>query len=46
VGSAEDVARSLKKYRDLGIRYFILSDTPYLAESKRQGERLLPLLEL
>ena len=45
VGSAEDVARSLKKYEDLGIRYFILSDTPYLAESKRQGEILLPLMK-
>ena len=44
VGSAADVARSLMKYRDLGIRYFILSDTPYLSESIRQGEQLLPLL--
>lgn len=44
VGSAEDVARSLRKYRDLGITHFILSDTPYLSEIKRQGERLLPLL--
>jgi alkanesulfonate monooxygenase len=44
VGSAADVARSLRKYQDLGIRYFILSDTPYLAESRRQGTQLLPLL--
>lgn len=44
VGSAEDVARSLRKYRDLGITQFVLSDTPYLAEIKRQGEQLLPLL--
>jgi len=44
VGSAEDVAASLRKYRDLGITHFILSDTPYLAEIKRQGEQLLPLL--
>ena len=44
VGSAQDVARSLKRYEDLGIRYFILSDTPYLGESKRQGETLLPLM--
>ena len=44
VGSAEDVARALRKYRDLGISHFILSDTPYVAESKRQGDQLLPLL--
>lgn len=44
VGSAEDVARSLKKYRDLGITHFVLSDTPYLSEIRRQGEQLLPLL--
>ena len=44
VGSAEDVANSLKKYRDLGITHFVLSDTPYLPEIKRQGEQLLPLL--
>jgi alkanesulfonate monooxygenase len=44
VGSAEEVARSLRKYRALGISHFILSDTPYLREIKRQGEQLLPLL--
>lgn len=44
VGSAEDVASSLRKYRDLGITHFVLSDTPYLAEIKRQGNKLLPLL--
>lgn len=44
VGSAEEVAASLRKYRDLGITYLILSDTPYLAEIKRQGQQLLPLL--
>lgn len=44
VGSAEEVARSLQKYRALGIRTFILSDTPYLAEIERQGRLLLPLL--
>jgi alkanesulfonate monooxygenase len=44
VGSAEEVARSLRKYRDLGITHFVLSDTPYLPEIKRQGEQLLPLL--
>ena len=44
VGSAESVARSLRKYQSLGISYFVLSDTPYLAEIKRQGSQLLPLL--
>ncbi|MGV1837930.1 LLM class flavin-dependent oxidoreductase [Rhizobium rhizogenes] len=44
VGSAEDVARSLRKYEDLGITHFVLSDTPYLSEIKRQGDQLLPLL--
>jgi alkanesulfonate monooxygenase len=44
VGSAEDVAGSLRKYASLGITHFVLSDTPYLRELKRQGEELLPLL--
>lgn len=45
VGSAEDVANSLRKYRDLGVDHFVLSDTPYLAEIKRQGTDLLPLIK-
>lgn len=44
VGSAEDVARSLRRYQGLGITHFVLSDTPYLPEIKRQGDQLLPLL--
>lgn len=44
VGSAEDVARSLRKYQELGVTHFVLSDTPYLSEIKRQGNDLLPLL--
>ncbi|MEP7453462.1 LLM class flavin-dependent oxidoreductase [Phyllobacterium sp. SB3] len=44
VGSAADVASSLRKYQDLGITHFVLSDTPYLSEIKRQGNQLLPLL--
>jgi alkanesulfonate monooxygenase len=44
VGSAQDVARSLRKYQDLGVSHFVLSDTPYLPEIKRQGLQLLPLL--
>lgn len=44
VGSADDVAKSLRKYEDLGVSTFVLSDTSYLAEIHRQGEQLLPLL--
>jgi alkanesulfonate monooxygenase len=44
VGSAQDVAASLRRYQALGVSHFILSDTPYLAEIARQGEQLLPLL--
>ncbi|MFC0436980.1 LLM class flavin-dependent oxidoreductase [Kutzneria buriramensis] len=44
VGSAEDVAKSLRKYQELGVTHFVLSDTPYLPEIKRQGTQLLPLL--
>jgi alkanesulfonate monooxygenase len=44
VGSAQDVANSIEKYRALGIDTFVLSDTPYLNEIKRQGRYLLPLL--
>lgn len=44
VGSAEEVAASLRKYRALGVTHFILSDTPYLQEIRRQGNELLPLL--
>ncbi|MFX8926142.1 hypothetical protein ABTN20_20140, partial [Acinetobacter baumannii] len=34
VGSPQEVAASLKKYRELGITHFVLSDTPYLREIK------------
>ncbi|MCD0442429.1 LLM class flavin-dependent oxidoreductase [Glycomyces sp. A-F 0318] len=44
VGSAEEVAASLRKYEALGVTHFVLSDTPYLPEIRRQGDRLLPLL--
>ncbi|WP_405433504.1 LLM class flavin-dependent oxidoreductase [Micromonospora sp. NBC_00617] len=44
VGSAEDVARSLRRYQALGVTHFVLSDTPYLPEIRRQGAHLLPLL--
>jgi alkanesulfonate monooxygenase len=44
VGSPRDVAAALGKYRDLGVTHFVLSDTPYLRESTRVGDQLLPLL--
>jgi alkanesulfonate monooxygenase len=44
VGSAEDVAKSLRRYQSLGVTHFVLSDTPYLPEIRRQGSQLLPLL--
>ncbi|GCD20350.1 LLM class flavin-dependent oxidoreductase [Cellulomonas algicola] len=44
VGSPEDVAKSLRRYQDLGVTHFVLSDTPYLREIRRQGDQLLPLL--
>jgi alkanesulfonate monooxygenase len=44
VGSAQDVATSLRKYAVLGITHFVLSDTPYQREIERQGDQLLPLL--
>ena len=44
VGSPEDVAKALRKYQDLGITHFILSDTPYRDEVIRVGDQLLPLL--
>ncbi|MFI7066347.1 LLM class flavin-dependent oxidoreductase [Kribbella sp. NPDC050124] len=44
VGSAQDVAKSLRKYQDLGITHFVLSDTPYREEIIRVGDQLLPLL--
>ncbi|MEV4261753.1 LLM class flavin-dependent oxidoreductase [Kribbella sp. NPDC049584] len=44
VGSPDDVAKSLRRYRDLGVTHFILSDTPYHEETTRIGDQLLPLL--
>jgi len=44
VGSPEDVAKALRKYQDLGVTHFILSDTPYRDEVIRLGNQLLPLL--
>lgn len=44
VGSAADVAAALRKYRDLGITHFVLSDTPYRSEIARIGDQLLSRL--
>ncbi|WP_327066340.1 LLM class flavin-dependent oxidoreductase [Kitasatospora sp. NBC_01250] len=44
VGSARQVADALRKYRELGVTHFVLSDTPYKEEIARIGDELLPLL--
>jgi alkanesulfonate monooxygenase len=44
VGSAAEVAAALRRYADLGVTHFVLSDTPYLREAARVGDQLLPLL--
>ncbi len=44
VGSADEVANALQKYRSLGITDLVLSDTPYRPEIVRQGDTLLPKL--
>ncbi len=44
VGSAEDVAHALRRYQELGITHFVLSDTPYRTEIGRVGDSVLPLL--
>ena len=45
VGSAQDVAEALRRYRALGVTHFVLSDTPYKQEITRIGDQLLPLLK-
>jgi alkanesulfonate monooxygenase len=44
VGSHDEVAAALRKYADLGITHFVLSDTPYREEAVRVGDHLLPRL--
>ncbi|TQL66723.1 alkanesulfonate monooxygenase [Nocardioides albertanoniae] len=44
VGSADDVAGALKRYQDLGVTHFVLSDTPYRTEVDRVGKALIPRL--
>ena len=41
VGSHDEVAAALRKYQDLGITHFVLSDTPYRQEVVRVGDQLL-----
>jgi alkanesulfonate monooxygenase len=41
VGSPDDVAAALRKYADLGIDHFVLSDTPYRQETARVGDALI-----
>ncbi len=41
VGSAADVAAALRRYADLGVTHFILSDTPYKEETARVGDALI-----
>jgi alkanesulfonate monooxygenase len=41
VGSYDDVADALGRYRDLGVTHFVLSDTPYKEETIRVGDHLI-----
>ena len=34
----------MRRYADLGVSHFVLSDTPYKSETVRLGDQLLPLL--
>jgi alkanesulfonate monooxygenase len=44
VGCYDEVAAALRKYADLGITHFVLSDTPYREEAVRVGDELLTRL--
>jgi alkanesulfonate monooxygenase len=41
VGSPADVTAALRRYAELGIRHFVLSDTPYKHETARVGDALI-----
>jgi alkanesulfonate monooxygenase len=41
VGSPDDVTAALRGYAELGIRHFVLSDTPYQRETARVGDALI-----
>jgi alkanesulfonate monooxygenase len=44
VGSYDEVAAALRRYQELGITHFVLSDTPYKSEAARVGGGLLARL--
>jgi alkanesulfonate monooxygenase len=44
VGSPDEVAAALRRYRELGVTHFVLSDTPYRSELARVGDQLLTRL--
>jgi alkanesulfonate monooxygenase len=44
VGSYDEVAAALRRYQELGITHFVLSDTPYKSEAARVGDELLARL--
>jgi len=46
VGSPDDVTAALRRYAELGIRHFVLSDTPYKHETARVGDALIGRLDL
>ena len=46
VGSYDEVAAALRKYQDLGVTHFVLSDTPYKQEAARVGDQLLSRLRV
>ncbi len=44
VGSYDEVADALWRYRQLGVTHFVLSDTPYRDQTIEVGDNLLPRL--
>jgi alkanesulfonate monooxygenase len=41
VGSPDDVTAALRRYAELGISHFVLSDTPYKRETARVGDQII-----
>ena len=41
VGSPDDVTAALRRYAELGVRHFVLSDIPYKRETARVGDALI-----
>ncbi|MBM2620643.1 LLM class flavin-dependent oxidoreductase [Actinoplanes sp. LDG1-06] len=44
VGTPDEVSDALRRYADLGVTHFVLSDTPYRTETARVGDALIPRL--